>query len=73
MNAPRRRLLRTTPPVESAPRRTRRVQRQHEQLAKERASLSRWMARLKRAFHAMEKSQARIAWLERSLPRLERD
>lgn len=73
MSAPRRRLLRTSRPVDSDPRRTHRIQRQREQLAKERASLSRWMARLKRAFHAMEKSQARIARLERSLPRLGQD
>lgn len=73
MNAPRRRVLRAFRPADPDPRRLRQAQRQREVLAKERAGLARWMARLKRAFHAMEKSQARIARLERSLSRLEQD
>jgi hypothetical protein len=73
MSAPRRRVLRASRPVETDPRRTRQVQRRREQLAKERAVLARWMARLKRAFHAMEKSQARLARLERGIPRPEQD
>ena len=73
MSAPRRRVLRASRPVESDPRRARQVQRRRDQLAKERTVLARWMARLKRAFHAMEKSQARVTRLERKLPRSEQD
>ena len=73
MSAPRRRLLRPSRPADPDPRRARQAQRRREQLAKERTSLMRWMARLKRAFHAMEKSQVRIARLERNLSRLDQD
>jgi len=38
-----------------------------EQLASERAALARWLTRLKRAFHAVEKQQARISRIERRL------
>lgn len=71
MNAPRRCVRRVSRPADRDPRRLRQALRQQEVLAKERAGLARWMARLKRAFHTMEKSQARIARLERSLLRLE--
>ncbi len=37
----------------------------------EQALLARWMGRLKRAFHAVEKSQAQVARLEREIARLE--
>ena len=40
-----------------------------DKLANERSSLSRWMARLKRAFHSVEKLQQRIARLERQITR----
>jgi hypothetical protein len=44
-----------------------RLVRVREQLAAERTSLARWMTRLKRAFHAVEKNQSRIGRLERRL------
>lgn len=71
MNAPRRRVLRPSRPAEVNGRQSKQLQRCREQLAKERTSLMRWMARLKRAFHAMERSQARVRRLERSLSHLE--
>ena len=73
MSAPRRRLVRpksTAPPDQQ---RQRRAKRLREGLERERAALARWMARLKRAFHATEKSQQRIARIERQLTKLEED
>lgn len=51
--------------------RQRRDTRLRSRLEQERVSHSRWMARLKRAFHAVEKSMTRIARLERQLSRQE--
>ena len=47
------------------------IQKRRAQLEKERTSLARWMARLRRAFHSVEKTQVRIGRLERELARLE--
>jgi polyhydroxyalkanoate synthesis regulator phasin len=52
-------------------RRQARLQKKHEQLAKEQAALSRWTSKLKRAFHTVEKQQQRIARLEKQLSQLE--
>ena len=72
MTAPRRRVLRP-PPVVSAlnPLRVRHQQRWRAQLEGERLALNRWMARLRRAFNAVEKRQQKITRLERQLARLE--
>jgi hypothetical protein len=65
---PRRRVLRPLPAIAPVdPRQQARIQKRREQLAKERAALDRWMVRLKRAFHAVERQQRRIARLERAL------
>ena len=68
---PRRRVLR--PPQSSTvdARRLRKLTRQRAQLASEQQSLVRWMTKLKRAFHAVEKQQKSIARLEREIARLE--
>jgi hypothetical protein len=42
-----------------------------EQLRREQQSLTRWMTRLKRAFHAVEKQQGRVARIERQIAQLE--
>jgi hypothetical protein len=47
------------------------MQRRQTQLAKEQAVMARWMAKLKRAFHAMEKQQSRVARLEREIRKLQ--
>ena len=53
----RRRVLRSpTSVVTTDPVNQRRIQRRRAKLEKERRSLGRWMVRLERAFHAMEKS-----------------
>ena len=58
-------------PTAAEARRQARIQKKHEQPAKEQAALKRWMTKLKRAFHAVEKQQQRIARLERQLADLE--
>jgi hypothetical protein len=40
-------------------------------LEAEQQSLSRWMSRLKRAFHAVEKQQQKVTRLEREIARLQ--
>ena len=68
MSTPRRRVLRPAHAISAVDvRQQARQQKRQEQVARERASLDRWMARLKRAFHAVEKQQNRIARLERQL------
>lgn len=72
MTTVRRRIQRLPrPPTAAEARRLARVQQKHEQLAKEQAALKRWMTKLKRAFHTVEKQQQRIARLERLLADLE--
>jgi hypothetical protein len=65
---PRRRVLRPPPAVPNvAPRVQARSQRRHMQLAKDRASLKRWLSRLKRAANTVSQLHARIARLESAL------
>jgi hypothetical protein len=71
MSTSRRQVLRPPRPAVHDPRRERQVRRAREQLEAERAKLDRWMTRLKRAFHTVEKHQRRIAGLERKLRNLE--
>jgi prefoldin subunit 5 len=70
MTTPRRRVLRSTRAAATVvdPRQEQRLHRRRQQLQQERATLDRWMAKLKRAFHAVEKAQARINRLERQVP-----
>jgi len=69
MSIPRRRILRPAPsPIPSNHHQT---QKLRSRLEKERASLARWMSRLRRAFHAVEKSQLRLGRIERQIARLE--
>jgi hypothetical protein len=70
MSIPRRRILR--PPAQQPnPNNHPRVQKLRVRLERERASLLRWQVRLKRAFKAFQKTQARITRLERQLARLD--
>ena len=72
MATPRRRLVRpaaTVAPTDQQ--RLRRAQQLRDRRTQDRASLDRWMRRLKRAFHSMEKLQRRIARLDRQITRLE--
>jgi hypothetical protein len=71
MSAPRRRIVRPAAPTTPDPDRQRRLQKLRAGLERERTALARWVARLKRAFHAFKKSQARIARCERAIRKLE--
>ena len=52
-------------------RRVARIRKKYADLTKEQEALSRWMTRLKRAFHKVEKIQERITRMERQLADLE--
>ena len=68
MTTPRRRVLRPARvPAASDQQRQLHVVKHQAKLEKERASLDRWMVRLKRAFRAVEKQQRKITRLERQL------
>ena len=63
----RRRVLRPAPSQSRDARGERRCQRLRAKLAADQVSLRRWMSRLKRAFHAVERLQAGIARSEKQL------
>ena len=72
MSTPRRRILRPARATAAVqPRHHLQVEKRRSRLQRERAALSKWMTRLRRAFHAVEKQQRRISGLERQLARLE--
>lgn len=68
---PRRRVLRPVRPSADDTQRQQKLAAKREQLHKEQQNLARWMSRLKRAFHAVEKQQRRVTRLERQLEDLE--
>ncbi|MBX9681840.1 MAG: hypothetical protein K2X38_24030 [Gemmataceae bacterium] len=63
MTLPRRRIIRPTPIALPTPK----LERLGERLAAEEKLLHRWMSRLRRAFHAVEKQQRTIARLRKSI------
>lgn len=70
MTTPRRRVLR--PPrtdVEDA-RRQQKLSARRDQLQKEQTGLARWMSRLRRAFHELEKRQKTVRRIEREIAKL---
>ena len=72
MSIPRRRVLRPARPAAAVhPRQHVLIDKRRSRLDRERAALTKWMTRLKRAFHAVEKQQRRVANLERQLVRLQ--
>jgi len=72
MSTPRRRIIRPAPRSDpTSLQRQRRAQTLRGRLARDRTALARWVSRLKRAFHAMERLQARVARLDRQLASLE--
>lgn len=70
MSAPRRRIVRPSPAITSV-QSQQRLEKLRRRLFVERDCLRRWMTRLKRAFHAVERSQQRISRIERTLARTE--
>ncbi len=71
MTTARRRVLRSAPLPVSDRRHQQRLVRMREQLATERAALTRWMQKLRRALRAVEKHQVRIGRLERRVSQSE--
>jgi hypothetical protein len=73
MSNPRRRIIRPAPaPAQIEPNRQRRLQKARSRLLQEKAGLARWMSRLRRAFHAVEKCQRTVARLEHQITGLEK-
>jgi hypothetical protein len=77
MSTVRRRILRPDLPVRpdraADQRRRLAVAKAQRRLEQERVALARWISRLKRAFHAVERGQLRVARLERKLAQLEQN
>lgn len=73
MTTPRRVVLRPLRPAVDNDRQRRQgvIVRRRARLQKEQQALARWMTRLKRAFHAVEKQQRRVTALERAIARLD--
>jgi hypothetical protein len=71
MSVPRRRLVRPVLAPEPDQQRHHLVQKLRVRLEQERRVLARWMSKLKRAFHQVEKLSARISRIERNITRLE--
>jgi hypothetical protein len=75
MSTVRRRILRPDLPIRTdraADQRHRlAVAKAQRRLEQERIALARWMSRLKRAFHAVERGQLRVSRFERKLAQLE--
>jgi hypothetical protein len=70
MTTPRRRVLRPVRLDTGDGARERKLAARRVRLATEKQSLDRWMSRLKRAFHAVEKQQVKVARLERAIEQL---
>ena len=71
MTRPRRRVLRNSRTHSDDPQCQQKIARRREKLKKEQEGLSKWMTKLKRAFHAVEKHQKTVARLERELAQLD--
>jgi hypothetical protein len=67
----RRSIIRPAPLPAENPQRQQQAQKLRSRLDKERAALARWMSRLTRSFHAVEKSQRKVTTLERRIVHLE--
>jgi hypothetical protein len=70
MTTPRRRLIRPISPSEPQPA-SLQLQKLRAKLDKDRKDLARWMVRLKRTFHFVQKHQQRIIRAERQITKLE--
>jgi hypothetical protein len=77
MSTVRRRILRPDRPVRpdtpADQRRRLAVAKALRQLEQERVALARWMTRLKRAFHAVERGQMRVSRLQRKVAQLDQN
>jgi len=72
MSTARRRLIRPlAPPATVEPQYHTQIEKLRDRLEQERAGLARWMSRLRRAFHAVEKHDRQIGRLERQITKME--
>lgn len=71
MTTPRRRLVRSASSISSPHPPDPRLPKLRSRLEEERNALARWMRRLRRAFHAVEKQQLLVARLEKQIARME--
>ncbi len=71
MTTPRRRIVRPAVTPAAQPQPDPRLAKLRSRLEVERTALNRWMTRLKRAFHAVERCQTRVARMEKTVARLE--
>ena len=71
MTTPRRRLIRPAISPTTPPQTSQQLQKLRAKLETDRLGFSRWLARLKRAFTAIDKYQRRVARLERQITKLE--
>jgi len=71
MSHHRRRLLRPSSPPSDDGRRQQRLAARRAKLEAEQQSLARWMSRLRRAFHAVERSPQKVTCLEREIAQLQ--
>jgi len=72
MTTPRRRIVRPRAVIPAQEvQRQRQLHKLRTRLEQEREALIRWMRRLRRAFHAVERRQTTITRLEKTLTRLE--
>lgn len=67
----RRRVLRPPRNATDQARRQRNLSARRAQLEKDQQCLARWMTKLRRAFHAVEKQQRKVARLEREIAKLD--
>ncbi len=72
MTPPRRRIVRSSPATAvHDSRHQRQLQRLRARLEQEQAAWARWMSTLRRAFHAVERGQLRVARLQKKITQLE--
>ena len=71
MSAARRQIIRPQAPTSESNHRLRNKAKLSGRVESEKTALTRWMSRLKRAFHQVEKLQARLNRLQNQISKLE--
>jgi len=71
MSLPRRRLIRPEVRAATPSGQQHKIQKLRSRTDQERERLKKWMTRLRRAFHAVEKQQQLLARLERQITKLQ--
>jgi len=71
MTTPRRRIIRPQTTSVTSPDNQHRIHKLRARLQGDRQDFARWLSKLKRAFHVVEKTEQRITRLERQITKLE--